>query len=158
GGAGFGRLELAGIAEELGRALAPIPFSSSAYLATQALLLTGSAAPKRGVLPEVASGGCLATFAHADPAGGPSEAVGVTFTGGKLSGTKVPVLDGSIAQYAVVNATSGADVALAWVDLSATGVQRTAVRSIDPSRSLASIRFDGAPAQLLGDRPSGRDT
>src|SRR5262245_57894572 len=37
GGAGFGRLELAVIAEELGRVLAPIPFSSSAYLATEAL-------------------------------------------------------------------------------------------------------------------------
>ena len=33
GGAGFGHLELAMIAEEVGRALAPIPFSSSVYFA-----------------------------------------------------------------------------------------------------------------------------
>src|SRR5215813_2460636 len=42
GGAGFGRLELAVIAEELGRALAPIPFSSSAYLAAEAVVQLGS--------------------------------------------------------------------------------------------------------------------
>ena len=41
GGAGFGHLELAVIAEELGRALAPIPFSSSIYLAAEAILLAG---------------------------------------------------------------------------------------------------------------------
>src|SRR5690348_15642365 len=38
GGAGFGRLKLAVIAEELGRALAPVPFSSSAYLAAEAIV------------------------------------------------------------------------------------------------------------------------
>jgi alkylation response protein AidB-like acyl-CoA dehydrogenase len=38
GGAGFGDLELAVIAEEVGRALAPIPFASSAYLASEAIL------------------------------------------------------------------------------------------------------------------------
>ena len=41
GGAGFGYLELAVIAEEVGRALAPIPFFSSVYLATEALLHYG---------------------------------------------------------------------------------------------------------------------
>src|SRR6266508_1421798 len=38
GGAGFGALELCVIAEELGRSLAPTPFSSSVYLATEAIL------------------------------------------------------------------------------------------------------------------------
>ena len=47
GGAGFGRLELAVMAEELGRALAPIPFSSSVYLATEALLIAGSEEQKK---------------------------------------------------------------------------------------------------------------
>jgi alkylation response protein AidB-like acyl-CoA dehydrogenase len=44
GGAGFGYLELCVIAEELGRSLAPTPFSSTIYLATEALLLAGSPA------------------------------------------------------------------------------------------------------------------
>ena len=38
GGLGLGYLELCVIAEELGRSLAPTPFSSSVYLATEAIL------------------------------------------------------------------------------------------------------------------------
>ena len=37
GGFGFGHLELCVLAEELGRSLAPVPFSSSVYLATEAV-------------------------------------------------------------------------------------------------------------------------
>jgi hypothetical protein len=42
GGAGYGYLELCVIAEELGRSLAPTPFSSSVYLATEAILMAGT--------------------------------------------------------------------------------------------------------------------
>src|SRR5262245_30176823 len=56
GGAGFGPLELALLAAEVGRALAPIPFGSSVYLATEALLLAGSDAQKTQYLPKLASG------------------------------------------------------------------------------------------------------
>ena len=42
GGAGFGHLELALLAQEVGRSLAPIPFASSVYLATEAILLAGT--------------------------------------------------------------------------------------------------------------------
>ena len=42
GGTGAGHLELCVIAEEMGRALAPVPFSSTVYLAAEALLLAGS--------------------------------------------------------------------------------------------------------------------
>ena len=38
GGDGLGYLELCVLAEELGRAVAPVPFSSSVYLATEAIL------------------------------------------------------------------------------------------------------------------------
>lgn len=155
GGAGFGRLELAVIAEELGRALAPIPFSSSIYLATEAILIAGSPAHKAELLPKLASGECIATFAHAERPG-ESAAPATTFSRGKLTGAKVPVPDGDIAHLAVVTAKSGKDVALVVVDLTDKGVERTAVRSIDPSRSLATIRFNGAPAQLLGEARAGR--
>ena len=42
GGLGASYLDLCVIAEELGRAVAPVPFSSSVYLATAALLLVGT--------------------------------------------------------------------------------------------------------------------
>ena len=63
GCAGLGYEGLCVLAEELGRALAPVPFASSAYLATEALLLAGSDAQKRRLLPKLADGsaiGCLA--------------------------------------------------------------------------------------------------
>src|SRR5262245_47800753 len=61
GGAGFGRLDLAVLAEELGYALAPIPFSSSIYLVSEALQLAGSAAQQQHHLPRLASGECIGT-------------------------------------------------------------------------------------------------
>ncbi len=50
GGAGLGRLAVCVLAEEVGRAIAPVPFSSSVYLATEALLLFGSPAQKQHYL------------------------------------------------------------------------------------------------------------
>jgi alkylation response protein AidB-like acyl-CoA dehydrogenase len=151
GGAGFGYLELAVIAEELGRALAPVPFASSIYLAAEALLIAGTDAQKKAHLPRLASGEAIGTFAHAERAGqhGP-EGVRTTLSRGKLSGTKLAVLDGGVAHLAVVTAAGEHGSVLALVDLSGPGVQRTTVASIDPSRSMASLRFDGAPAQALG--------
>ena len=56
GGLGMSYLELVVIAEELGRACAPVPFSSSVYLATEAILLAGSQAQKEQWLPQLAAG------------------------------------------------------------------------------------------------------
>src|SRR5262245_177495 len=42
GGAGLGHLGLCVLAEELGSALAPTPFSSSIYLAAEAIMVAGS--------------------------------------------------------------------------------------------------------------------
>ena len=47
GGAGLGYLELVLIAEEIGRSLAPIPFSSSVYLATEAMLRPAATSRRR---------------------------------------------------------------------------------------------------------------
>jgi alkylation response protein AidB-like acyl-CoA dehydrogenase len=159
GGAGFGRLELAVMAEELGRALAPIPFASSIYLAAEAILLAGSAAQKQEHLPKLASGESIGCFAHAEKPGEAAPgSVSAAFANGTLTGVKVPVADGDIAHCAVVTAKHGKDVVLVLVDLNGRGVTRQTVRSIDPSRSLASIRFEGAPAQLLGDAAAGAAT
>src|SRR6202047_5607259 len=63
GGAGAGHLELCVIAEEMGRALAPGPFSSAVDLAAGALLMAGSEAQKRKWLPLIASGEGIGTLA-----------------------------------------------------------------------------------------------
>ena len=49
GGIGLSHEDLCVLAEEIGRSLAPTPFSSSVYLATEAILLAGSDDPTRGL-------------------------------------------------------------------------------------------------------------
>lgn len=156
GGAGFGYLELVLIAQEIGRSLAPIPFGSSVYLATEAILLAGNDQQRKKWLPALANGTAVGTLALAEGPGFPSPAsLKTTLTSGKLSGKKIGVPDGNVATFAVVAARSGASVSLALVDLSAPGVTRSATESIDPTRASAEITFKDAPAELLGDEGRG---
>src|SRR3954447_15859453 len=105
GGAGAGHLELCVIAEEMGRALAPVPFSSTVYLAGEALLIAGSDAQKKKWLPKIASGEAIGTLALFEGTGNPSpRAVKLTAANGVLNGVKKPVPDGAIADFAVVAA------------------------------------------------------
>jgi acyl-CoA dehydrogenase len=151
GGVGLGHLELCVIAEELGRVVAPVPMASSIYLAAEFLMAAGSDAQKAQWLPKLASGEAVGTFALPEGVGKVTEAgINASVTGGKLSGTKVPVADGDIADVAVVVARSGGQVGLFLVDLTGPGVRPEVVDSIDPSRSQARIIFDGAPAEPLG--------
>ena len=95
GGLGLGYLELCVIAEELGRVVAPVPFASSVYLATEALLIAGSDAQKKKYLPKLAAGEIIGTFAISEGAAPPSpKTIKATFKGGKLDGVKLPVPDG----------------------------------------------------------------
>jgi hypothetical protein len=156
GGAGLGYLELVLIAEEIGRALAPIPFSGSVYLATEAILRSGSEDQKKRWLPRLASGEVIGTFAFAEAAGETDVAsVSTRFAAGKLNGTKLPVLDAADAGLAVVVAQGARGPVLALVDLAAKGALRSHVGSFDPSRSVARIAFQDAPAELLGSEAGG---
>src|SRR5215475_9731211 len=85
GGAGAGHLELCVIAEEMGRALAPVPFSSTVYLAAEALLLAGTEAQKKKWLPRIASGEAIGTLALFEGKGNPSpQAIKLTASSGTL--------------------------------------------------------------------------
>jgi alkylation response protein AidB-like acyl-CoA dehydrogenase len=151
GGAGFGHLELSLLAEEVGRAIAPVPFGSSVYLATEALLVAGSPEQRQTYLPGLAAGERIGTFALAEGPGQPSAAsIRTTLKGGRLEGTKIAVADGNVANLAVVAAQGDDGPALALVDLEGSGVTREAVRSIDPTHSNATITFKNAPAEVLG--------
>ncbi|MBM4442444.1 MAG: acyl-CoA/acyl-ACP dehydrogenase [Candidatus Rokubacteria bacterium] len=156
GGAGFGHLELCVIAEELGRSLAPTPFSSSVYLATEALVLAGSDAQKKAWLPKLAMGEGIGCFALAEGPTAPSpKTIKTRVKDGTITGTKVPVADGDVADVAVVAARTadgaGDDaLSLFLVDLAGPGVTRTVVKTVDPTRSHARLDFDGAPAEPLG--------
>ena len=153
GGMGLSHLELCLIAEELGRVLAPVPVASSIYLAAEFLMQAGSEAQKTAWLPRLASGEAVGTFALVEGTGRmTADKIAAVVEGGRLTGTKAPVPDGSAADLAVVAARTGAGgpVSLYLVDLNGPGVTRSTLGSIDPSRDQARIAFDGAPAELLG--------
>jgi alkylation response protein AidB-like acyl-CoA dehydrogenase len=156
GGAGAGHLELCVIAEEIGRALAPVPFSSTVYLAAEALLLVGSNAQKRKWLPAIASGEAVGTLALFEGIGNPSErAVKLTASGGTLNGVKKPVPDGAIADFVIVAARTAStgrdsDISLFLVDMKSGGVEGRALTNVDPSRGQAELVFQNCKAEPLG--------
>ena len=148
GGLGLSYYELSVIAEEIGRVLAPVPFSSSVYQATEAILLGGTDEQKQTYLPKLATGECIGTFALGETAGRPSaNNLTTTFENGKLNGTKVPVADGTIADFAIVVAKEGNGVAVVIADLNEA--ERNPTRTIDPSRKHAEIVFKDTPAEAL---------
>src|SRR6266404_3681192 len=161
GGAGAGHLELCVIAEEMGRALAPVPFSSTVYLAAEALLLAGSEAQKQKWLPLIASGEAIGTLALFEGQGNPSpNAIKLTGTSGHLNGVKKPVADGAIADFAIVAARTGVsggetDIALFLVDLKAQGVAARSLSNVDPTRGQAELVFNDCKAEPLGPANEG---
>lgn len=156
GGLGLGKLELCVLAEEMGRAVAPIPFSSTVYFFAEAVLLAGSDAQKSALLPKVAGGELIGCFALSEGPGAPAaSALKVTFDGAALNGVKIPVTDGDIADYAVVVAKEGSGASLALVDLKQAGVKRDVVQTLDPTRSHARLTFTNAKAERLGSAGQG---
>lgn len=145
GGAGMGLLELCLIAEEAGRALAAVPLLSSIYLASEIMRRGGSDAQRAQWLPRLAGGDTIMTTAIA--ASGhhvlPSEAS--RLADGRLSALFNAVPDAMAASHCIALAGD----ALVLVDLSGKGVTRTAQMSLDPTRPLAQLRFDGAAAETI---------
>ena len=155
GGLGLGYLEACVIAEELGRAVAPVPFCSSIALAAECLLLAGTDQQKEQHLPPLARGEAVATLAIAEGTGrvtAESIRTQASMANGHwtLTGKKLAVLDGDISDIAIVAATHQTAVSLFLVDLRQVSVQRESLRTIDPTRSHGNIQFNSAPAALLG--------
>lgn len=156
GGAGQGRLELCIVAEELGRALAPVPVASSIYLAAEFLMTAGSEDQKRRWLPKLANGEVIGCFAHAEgPGRTTAKSIATEAADGRLNGVKAPVADGAAADFAIVSARAGDGLSLHIVELGGEGVAVETVESIDPARKQARITFENAAAEPLGDGTDG---
>lgn len=151
GGQGLGSETLCGVAEEIGRSLAAVPFSSSVVLAAEALLIAGSEAQKREHLPALASGGRIGAFAIADSAGSLlPQSITTVYRNGHLAGTKVGVTHGMIADLLVTVALRDGEPELFLVEARGDGLERQPQAGIDPSRAPARISFRNTPAQALG--------
>lgn len=151
GGVGATYLELCLVAKELGASLAPTAFSSTLYLFAEAVLLAGSDAQKQELLPKVSAGELIGTLAVTEDLTDKIGNMDVSFSNGKLTGSKLIVVDGNLADMAVVAAnTKNGDTSLYLVELSDASVEREAVASLDPTRDTAKLTFNGSPGELLG--------
>ena len=154
GGLGLSYYELAVIAEELGRAVAPLPFSSSVYLASEAINRLGTEGQKSTWLPKLASGECVAAFAAAERPGRLAlEQLETQRTGDRVTGSKTTVPDAAVADVAVVLVRSGSALELCLVPIKQEGVTVQPVLTLDGSRGHSNLIFEQAQAERLGDGP-----
>jgi alkylation response protein AidB-like acyl-CoA dehydrogenase len=155
GGMGAGPVEVAIVAEEIGRVLAPEPFIETVVLAGGLVAAVGTAEQRGEILGGISEGTTIAVFAHAEPGTrwSPS-AEGVTATrsgdGWTLTGVKEPVPSGARADVLVVSAVVDGGTGLFLVQGDAEGLTRTGYRTHDGTRS-ANVRLESTPAELLGD-------
>jgi alkylation response protein AidB-like acyl-CoA dehydrogenase len=154
GGMGAGPVEVAIVAEEIGRVLAPEPFIETVVLAGGLIAAVGTAEQKGELLGGISEGATIAVFAHAEPGTRwTPTAEGVTATqtgdGWTLTGVKEPVPSGVRADVLVVSAAVDGGTGLFLVQGDASGLTRTGYRTHDGTRA-AHVRFDGTPAQQLG--------
>lgn len=143
GGQGATHREAAVVLEELGRAVAPVPYLTSAVVATEALLACET---EGGLLAELATGrriGALAVALSVGPGGAYQV---VRHEDGTLRGELTGIADAVAADVLLVPADDGG---LYAVDADAVTV--TPQVSLDLTRPVATVTLDGAPGRLLGD-------
>ena len=169
GGSGLGMVDLVVLLEEMGRAVMPGPYFSTALLGGAAILEAGSRAQKAEILPKIAAGELKATLALCE-AEARWDARGVRMAaraGGsdwRLSGTKLFVPDAQTADQIVVAARtregSAAEdgVSLFLVPRQAAGLSIKPLPTIDETRKACEVRFDNValpPEALLGEAGGG---
>src|SRR3954451_7554660 len=134
GGAGYGLEELAIVAEQMGRALAPGPFAPTT-IASAVLAAAADDAARKRLLPGLTDGSVIGAVAL--------EAA-VTVRDGTVSGSAPAVAGGGLAHLLLIPA--GEDVA---VGEAGEGVSVEVPANLDPSRPAARVRFDNAPATIV---------
>jgi alkylation response protein AidB-like acyl-CoA dehydrogenase len=145
GGAGLELLELALVAEELGRGAVPVPFLGHA-LASLALARGGSLRQQEAWLPRLAAGTARATVALAEDGARwlPAD-WRVELANSRVSGRKALVPEAEGAALFVVGCRGGG---LALVP-AGPGVRVTPEPTLDRGRPLAALELDGAPGEPL---------
>jgi alkylation response protein AidB-like acyl-CoA dehydrogenase len=157
GGQGLGIVDLAVLFEEMGYALAPSPLLSNTIVGL-ALSVGGSDEQKERWLRPLAEGELRGTPALMD-VDGPAEPMKFSMTAGSggdgvvLDGVKTLVMDAASADFFLVATAEGGRHI---VEKGASGVIVTPEESIDLTRRLSSVRFEGVrpEATLAG---SGED-
>ncbi|MCR5977681.1 acyl-CoA dehydrogenase [Gordonia jinghuaiqii] len=148
GGAGASWLETAAVLEELGAALSPVPAFGSAVLATSAVMLAADDDASSRLLGDLAAGERIAALCWAGERG--CDRPGVHADAGLLSGTAHYVVDAESADVFLVLASGpGEHVTLHEVAADSPGVTVSPMPVLDPTRALASVRFDEVASTVI---------
>lgn len=144
GGVGASWREAAVVAEEIGRAVAGVPFLGSAVLATRLLTACG----ETELLEPLAGGKSTAAVATplSTAPGSPFPST-VTSDRSGVSGTVMSVADALVADWFIVPAVDGEQRALYVVESTAATVER--VVSMDLTRPLCTVMFQASPARRV---------
>jgi alkylation response protein AidB-like acyl-CoA dehydrogenase len=155
GGSGFTFAEQAIVLEELGAALYGGPYLASGVLAATALLASADEGARHDLLPGIASGAVIATLAFTEDDGSwdPGTIRLAAARAGddwRLDGHKSFVLDGGTAGLILVLAVADGALSLFAVEADAPGLTRAVLPTLDQTRKLGRLEFDGVPGRLIG--------
>ncbi|OBK09896.1 acyl-CoA dehydrogenase family protein [Mycobacterium asiaticum] len=149
GGAGATVREAAVVLEEVGRAVAPVPFLSSAVLATVALINAGDTE----IVSALAAGETTAALT-VPLSTAPWEVVaGVSSGSDGLTGQVTSVAGAAEADVLVVPVLGAEGLELHTVSRADAGVEVSPVLALDMTRPLADVRFSGASSSRVGTGP-----
>jgi acyl-CoA dehydrogenase len=145
GGLGLSVLELCVLAEEVGRALSPVPFTSSVLLATEALLIGGTDAQKAKWLPKLGEGAAQGAVALSEGSSPPGTRSKLQIKDGKATGIKIPVSDAKTADFIILSGPDG----LYMLETNAAGVTLDDVETMDLVRRSSRLTLKDAPVEAL---------
>ncbi|MGQ0805136.1 MAG: acyl-CoA dehydrogenase family protein [Actinomycetota bacterium] len=146
---GTGMVDMAVVLEELGRALHPGPFASSAVAAVSLATCTGDAA----FLPELAAGTTVGTVALYEPGRRwewrePTTVARADGDEWRVSGTKVHVPDAADTDVLLVTATVERELGVFAVHARDADIVSTP--TVDGTRKEGTVTLSDAPATRLG--------
>ncbi len=155
GGAGMGMVDAAVVLEELGRALCPAPYASTAVGAVSLVLMAGSPREHQFLLSGLADGSTIGTLALLEPGSRyrwrePASEARVDGEVWRLDGTKVHVADGDAANLFLATAHDPDGALGVFAIQRDDSVRVEGVPTVDGSRKQATVTFDGARAWRLG--------
>lgn len=143
GGVGLDFLEAALISEALGTVAAPVPFVATSIMAPLAILRGGSDNQKEEYLPRIAAGDLTMGVGLTEQIGR-RDSEGIQSRGASLTGRAMFVLDGIDADAFIVADTNRCLYIVHNSDLT-----KRPLTTIDKTRAVAELEFDGTPAELL---------
>ena len=151
---GEGLVDLTIVAEELGRAVHPGPFHTTNVVAS-ALAEFGSPRQREEVLPKIAAGELIASWAYAEPdrdwsASSVALTASPSGTGFVLDGVKAYVHDAEAADLLLVTALAPQGLTQFLVPRGAAGMTIEPLECLDLARRMADVRFDGVSVAADG--------